>query len=457
MKNTWKLLEDEDEFEISDEPAEIEVLDFSILIYPDDFVDGGKFIKYTNKYGARVRDADAWGLGNAAGALISAVDEEAREEIRNSCKEIIIKDGVKDIGANAFAHFRKLTKINIPEGVVRIGYSAFYNCTSLKSITLPNSIVSLDGGCFSNSGLERIVIPDKVARLQYCTFLGCFNLKEVSIPEHLSVLEDEVFADCRVLESITLPRNLFRIDNEVFRNCVLLKSIVIPVTVSDVGHAIVKGCPDITIYCEASEEPNRWSFTWNGTGGFFGNMFANVEWGYNKTIDEDIDDEEEFDISDEPVEVDTVDLNNFKYPSDYHLINGTDVWDDDRKQIIHIIVEDGVEVLPQGVFSEFSNLKSISLPKSLKIVGYEAFYGCRALKEVVLPDGVTRIEQDSFYGCHALERFIIPKSVVYVQKWIYAQTPKLTIYCEVKNKPEGWEPRWNYANIPVVWDYKNKK
>lgn len=48
--------------------------------------------------------------------------------------ELIIPDGVAEIGKNAFACRSSLTSITIPNSVTSIGYYAFYNCSAIKTI-----------------------------------------------------------------------------------------------------------------------------------------------------------------------------------------------------------------------------------------------------------------------------------------------------------------------------------
>ena len=67
---------------------------------------------------------------------------------------------VRSIDMFAFVDCINLTNIVIPEGVTDIGISAFKGCSRLTSIVLPKSIKNIHyrafEGCFA---LEKIVIP----------------------------------------------------------------------------------------------------------------------------------------------------------------------------------------------------------------------------------------------------------------------------------------------------------
>ena len=63
------------------------------------------------------------------------------------------------------------------------------------------------------------------------------------------------------------------------------------------------------------------------------------------------------------------------------------------------------------MFCGNNNLKSIKLPKSIRRIGYEAFYYCESLKELIIPNGVTSIQNGAFsyIGC---ESITIPENVI---------------------------------------------
>ncbi len=57
-------------------------------------------------------------------------------------------------------------------------------------------------------------------------------------------------------------------------------------------------------------------------------------------------------------------------------------------------------------FKNCVNLKEITLPESLTIIAYDAFFGCSSLTKVVIPDNVTEIEKTAFDGCKELATVI---------------------------------------------------
>ena len=58
-----------------------------------------------------------------------------------------------------------------------------------------------------------------------------------------------------------------------------------------------------------------------------------------------------------------------------------------------------------------SAVKSVQIPKSIKVIGKTAFYGCEQLSSVFFYNGVTEIQEGAFYGCVAIEEIKLPESV----------------------------------------------
>lgn len=72
-------------------------------------------------------------------------------------------------------------------------------------------------------------------------------------------------------------------------------------------------------------------------------------------------------------------------------------------------------------------------------IAFSAFENCKELKTITIPSTITTIVSYAFYNCENLE-CIIPNSVKEIGERAFAGCKK--IYCEPKEKPEGWYKNW---------------
>ena len=82
-------------------------------------------------------------------------------------------------------------------------------------------------------------------------------------------------------------------------------------------------------------------------------------------------------------------------------------------------------------FKNCVNLKEITLPESLTIIDYGAFFGCSSLTKVVIPDNVFEIGKTAFLGCTSLTEATIGRSVTSIREKCFDGCEKLaTVICK---------------------------
>lgn len=82
-------------------------------------------------------------------------------------------------------------------------------------------------------------------------------------------------------------------------------------------------------------------------------------------------------------------------------------------------------------FKNCVKLKEITLPESLAIIAYDAFFGCSSLTKVVIPDNVTEIEKTAFSQCTSLTEATIGRSVISIGKSCFDGCEELaTVICK---------------------------
>ena len=72
-------------------------------------------------------------------------------------------------------------------------------------------------------------------------------------------------------------------------------------------------------------------------------------------------------------------------------------------------IYDGLRVIgiQSNAFRNNTNLKKITIPSNIEVIGASAFAGCTALTEIVIPESVTKIEESTFSDCTSLKEIRI--------------------------------------------------
>ena len=73
----------------------------------------------------------------------------------------------------------QIRNVVICEGVTNVGRASFCGASNLTSVTIPMSVTSISASAFQNSGLNSVTIPPNVASVGDKAFYNCPNLREV--------------------------------------------------------------------------------------------------------------------------------------------------------------------------------------------------------------------------------------------------------------------------------------
>ena len=97
----------------------------------------------------------------------------------------------------------------------------------------------------------------------------------------------------------------------------------------------------------------------------------------------------------------------------------------------HIVIPSAVRGytvvgIAEKAFLRSSQIKSVTLPKSVKFIDQQAFAWCRELIEVKIA-AVTEICDKAFIGCDKLEAVNFGKSLEYIGKKAFAFCPSITV------------------------------
>ena len=160
--------------------------------------------------------------------------------------EISIPVTVKHIKEGAFESCVKLAKINFSEtGIIKkISDSAFRGC-AFKELVLYDGVEEIGEDAFSGcQNLETAKIPDTVKIIKDSAFFYC-AFKTLTIPNSVHTIGASAFAENLSLKTVTLPNNLQKISVSLFEKCASLETAIIPNSVQEICRTAFENCPKL--------------------------------------------------------------------------------------------------------------------------------------------------------------------------------------------------------------------
>lgn len=83
----------------------------------------------------------------------------------------------------------------------------------------------------------------------------------------------------------------------------------------------------------------------------------------------------------------------------------------DCKNLVNIILPEGLEYIEECYFSGCTSLTDVTIPNTVTIIKGEAFENCTSLKNVTFSDNITTIEMCAFLNCSSLLDINIPNKL----------------------------------------------
>ena len=213
-------------------------------------------------------------------------------------KNIVIPEGVTEIGDFAFFECIELASITIPESVMKIGQLSFGKCEYIKTVHYGGTLaqwcamknnhefMDIAEHLFLCDGMDikaltELVIPEGVTKINDCAFRKCDALTSVVIPESVTEIEDWTFDRCeniktvryngtlaqwcemendhrlmenaehvllgdgtdiRALTELVIPEGVTKIGQSALGGCKMLADLTIPENVKEIGDFALNGC-----------------------------------------------------------------------------------------------------------------------------------------------------------------------------------------------------------------------
>lgn len=145
---------------------------------------------------------------------------------KSTVKTLYIKDGIKEIGYNAFKN-SNLSLCDMSKNTVleTIGEGAFYECTQLGS----------DG-----KSSVKTILPNSVKTIAKQAFMSCtnFNNGGQALPTSLVTIGQEAFMSCGFSGILNLPEGLTTIEDNAFSYMDNITEVVIPASLATLGNNV---------------------------------------------------------------------------------------------------------------------------------------------------------------------------------------------------------------------------
>ena len=179
--------------------------------YPNEAVSTGTYYVYNNiAFNVAGRNATVIGF-EANKYSMSELNVPANISFFDNSTKTYIQCTVIGIESQAFEACTDLVNVVIANGITNIGDGAFKNCYRIRQIGIPNSVTNIGDEAFFNcSGANSLTMGEQLKTIGAKAFKGCKNLKEVTIPNNVTTIGDDAFDECG-LQSLTVGKSVSNI------------------------------------------------------------------------------------------------------------------------------------------------------------------------------------------------------------------------------------------------------
>ena len=377
--------------------TELVVPDFVYEIECGALKDCTSLVKLTVPFAGNRSNGEYYSIGYAFGAKNY---KQGGAVLPETLKDITVTGGYshnETLKSNAFYNCFHLTNITIDKGVKKIEKGIFFDCISLESLTLPfvgereeNAPNYVFNWAFSNGSKNTDVMShignSNADIYHYDAYNGDYafdsnveidygfipnSLKTVTIKS--GVLPNYGFSGCKYIEKVVLEEGVTSIGKRCFMGCSKLSDIKFPSTIEEMYGSFKDSfyaCPYATnLITQAQAE---------GSDGFIylNDTILAAYYGSEETVE----------------------------------------------------IREGTVTIAERAFLYSTNVKHIICPESLRYVGEKSYYwGGEAtfpstLESIELNEGLEVIGTYAFYGASNLTDITIPDSVKYVGWWAFNNT-----------------------------------
>ena len=370
---------------------------------------------------------------------------------------------VTKVAADGFKEVQGFSSVSFAPGddghtkVTTLGDWAFARCYDLVSFDMPLSVTTLNNYTFAYCySLNSLVIPDSVNSVGTGVTINCSQLRHVTLGKGITALGIQMFEGCPSLESLvalgeidTFGANLFRFtypadlvvyvpsahNRDVWLNASLgltpdnvhatESAALLTVTFDAAGGSPAQMVAPVP----AGARVGRPDVSRSGYGleGWFTEQ--GVKWNFENPVTENMTLQARWV---EEIQDAALGLKFRPLPDGTLSVVAIDPSAVRGDVVIPATYEvDGrsltVSEVGEFAFHQAVNLRSVTIPNTVRTLQVRSFYGCSSLENVVFQKGsvLEMLETDVFGQCTSLERISLPDSLISLKRGTFGNCSKL--------------------------------
>lgn len=316
-------------------------------------------------------------------------------------------DAVTSISAGSFANCTHLVDADLSHlHLPNIPEKLFMGCTMFEAVKLPTGSLVIGPYAFSKTAIKEINLNEHVESIGEGAFAECTSLVKVDLssiqmkelpakllyhvgdvvvkfPQHPITLGNYFFAKSSI-RKLTLDKSVAGLGKGCFANCTSLVSL----DMSQSSVLIIE--PETFVNTAGLEIRLPSGLIKISEKAFVGSQLTSIKMG------------------DKVVELGRKAFEGCK------MLTSADM------------SETQVTEIPESIFSGCSSLKEILMPKNVRLIGKEAFFGT-AIKSLVLPSSVDTIAERAYGKCERLESVDLGDTqLAYIADFAFSGCSKLS-------------------------------
>ena len=271
-----------------------------------------------------------------------------------------------------------------------------YNSYSASSLTVPGS-VTYSGNTYRVTGIGANA------------FKNCTSLHDVEISAPVSIIGISAFSGCSSLRYVILPASLDSIAPDAFVPCNLTRIFCLAATPPRVSSQVFSNTYYNTeVFVAKGSQSAYKASTWNS-------MFYQIY---------DLD----WDFEENGFYYGIIRDNNVKVVKKFRGFQTYSGDVDIPGTVNHNGTTYTVTCIGNDAFSG-DRVKSVNIPNTVTVIGFQAFDGCSSLESVKIPNSVTNINFFAFRRCGQLESVTIPESVTSISYAAFYDAGLTSVTC----------------------------